>query len=95
MNSFDYWFDYIMRNGEYNPDSNQPFFGGVWEIKTKGFVYDAYFLRWTRNDIKKMISVDSPMIEGSGMMATVLCDEDNFEPGDFLMKNLTSPFRMV
>lgn len=39
MNSFDYWFDYIVRNGVFNPGV----ISSYWELKINKAEYKAFF----------------------------------------------------
>ena len=41
MNTFDYWFDYIVRNGTYVPSCISV---SYWILKTNGFSYKARFV---------------------------------------------------
>lgn len=44
MNTFDYWFDYIVRNGEFlGKRWSYLSYEYTWRIKTKRFSYFAYF----------------------------------------------------
>lgn len=52
MNSFDYWFDYIVRNGEYKYVYGLP----VWIIEINEYVYRARF-ESERNDGERYIRI--------------------------------------
>lgn len=94
MNTFDYWFNYIVRNGEF--DKKYRPFGYCWQIKAGVNIYHAYFHRAEEgNRYNKIISIAFPMVEGSNFFATMLCEKDNFNPNNPLLKNLTSLRKMV
>ena len=51
MSAFDYWFEYIKRNGFYNIKRN------TWDLRIDGYEYNAYYSKW-RIGLKRTLHIE-------------------------------------
>lgn len=76
MSTFDYWFDYVVRNGEFYPVlPNSPNDSSVWLANIKGFVCEVYWMKTGWNEFSKVIETYKIDENGDCQDVIMFCGE--------------------